>query len=111
MHVLIFRCFPFTPENWLIERFEKSSNELKEKIRKEFKVEVDEILSNTEYKKCNSTKPRQLAKDKFNVVIQKIEAASGESEDVAKDTLIKFIVTEMAEGELKRFLGPMFSTK
>lgn len=110
-HPKHIKGFPFTPENWLIERFEKSSNELKEKIRKEFKVEVDEILSNTEYKKCNSTKPRQLAKDKFNVVIQKIEAASGESEDVAKDTLIKFIVTEMAEGELKRFLGPMFSTK
>lgn len=104
----LIKGFGFTPENWLIEQIENSSTTLREKIRNEFHIEIPTIISNVEYIGCNSTKPRQLAKDKFKVVTDMLCDTSGNSNEITTDSIIKIIVQELTPGQIKGILNPVF---
>ena len=105
----MIRDFGFTPENWLIEHIESGNHELNQKIRDEYRIEILNILADRKYRACNSIKPRQLAKDKFDVVVNILSESSGNNVEVVKNNLIKIIVSVIPVGEVKRLFNPIFT--
>lgn len=104
----IIRGFGFTPENWLIEYIESGNTVLNQKIRAKYMIEVSNILNDDKYKACNSTKPRKLAKDKFEVVIDILSESSGYVSEVVKSDLIGIIISVVPEGIIKGIFNPIF---
>lgn len=104
----MIRGLSFTPENWLIGYIESNNIALNQKIRDEYRIEVPNILKDRKYRACNSTKPRQLAKDKFDVVIEILSETSGNNIEVVKNSLIQTIVSIVPEGVIKGIFNPIF---
>lgn len=97
-----------TPEVWIIDELEKRDDIICQWIRETFNIEVNEILSSDEYRKCNSTKPRVLAKQKFEVVKKYLSEASGDSADVIINEIIDLFVSQPNNiGNIKRNIAPM----
>lgn len=110
-HPQVIRGFGFTPENYLIEQIEQTSEILQEKVRNEFRVEIPTVLIDTSYSACNSPKPRKLAKSKFQVVLNILSESSGNSIEITQDIIIKLIVSCMQVGEIKRVLNPVLTSE
>lgn len=59
---------------------------------------------------CNSTKPRKLAKQKMDVIVEKFASASGDSKEIVLDVLAQIIIDNTyTEGEIRRIIAPMLS--
>ena len=59
---------------------------------------------------CNSTKPRKLAKQKMDVIVNKFAAASGDSSEVVLDILAQIIIDKTySEGQIRSIVAPMLS--
>lgn len=99
----------FTPEVKFIEIFENANETQKKLFRNAFHREIGTIMASEEYTACNKTKIRQLAKDKFEVIVKQCASAILETEDKAEDQLIRFFIEQIPIGEIKGTLGPIFS--
>lgn len=106
-HPEMIRSLGFTPENWLIEYIESNNSVLNRKIRNEYRIEISDILKDKKYKACTSIKPRLLAKNKFDVVVEILSEASGNNEEVVKNSLIRTIVSVVPEGIIKGIFNPI----
>ncbi|MFN2939245.1 ATP-dependent nuclease [Lachnospiraceae bacterium YH-ros2226] len=105
------RSLGFTPENWLVDTFEHAENAFRDKIREIFHLEQKDVLLSKEYQNCNSSKPRQLAKDKFSVIVDMLSSAYGSSFEVTRDRFIEMAVNNLADGQIKSILNPVFTMK
>ena len=101
----------FTPEVKFIEILTSNNEDLKFAFKSLMHCEIYNIINSTEYKSCNAQNPRDLAKDRFNIFINKCVAATGDNEKIVKCNLIKFIAKYFPAGEIKRILGPMFNKR
>ncbi|MDD3409225.1 MAG: hypothetical protein PHY12_00290 [Eubacteriales bacterium] len=99
--------FGFTPENWLIQSIEESDAAFRQSFREEFRLELETVTGDPRYVACNSPKPRQLAKEKFGVVIAILGETLAESADVSADHLIKLIVEPSLESAIRQTLDPV----
>lgn len=99
-----------TPEVWMVEQLESLQPEIVSKLRERFHYEVSSILTSSEYMACNSTKPRKLAKQKMDVIVEKFASASGDSKEIVLDVLAQIIIDNTyTEGEIRRIIAPMLS--
>lgn len=99
-----------TPEVWMVEQLESLQSEIVAELRERFHYEVSSILSSTEYMACNSTKPRKLAKQKMDVIVNKFAAASGDSSEVVLDILAQIIIDKTySESQIRSIVAPMLS--
>ena len=99
----------FTPELKFIEIFEKADDQQKKKFKETFHREIDSIMDSEEYLSCKKIKARQLAKDKFEVIVNQCALAVGETIDLTEDQLISFLIYQIPISEIKQTLGPIFS--
>lgn len=104
----IIKDLGFTPEVYFISALESADEVLNRNFLNMFNIEIKEILQSEEYKKCNSTKIRQRAKDQFEKVIKAICLSAGLQEQVAIDFTIKMLIENMPLGEVKKTMGPLF---
>ena len=97
-----------TPELWMIDSLESGSSDLNKIIRDTFYIEVRSILNSEEYKNCNSSKPRKLAKARIDVVVDKLTGSSGCSKDIVLDRLTDMLIDKVYdEGTIKRIVMPI----
>lgn len=97
----------FTPEVFLVDRFENADNTLKNKIRRRFHAECFQIVGCADYQACNAQNPRKLAKDRYDIILDRLCASSGDPLEIVNDSLIYIIVEQMQQGEIKRIWGPI----
>lgn len=99
-----------TPEVKFIEVLSSADESLKSMFRNRMHCEIPTILNSDDYQNCNSENCRRLAKDRFNVFIEKCVAASGDNEIIIKNELINMIVDTIPNGEVQRLLGPIYNS-
>lgn len=99
----------FTPEVQFINSLSASSSELSKNFRKCMRCEIKAVINSKEYLSCNSTKPRKLAKDQFDVFIKKCCESTGDGEELVTDTLIKLIINSFQEEKILEVLNPIFN--
>ena len=97
----------FTPEVFLVDRFENADNTLKNKIRRRFHAECFQIVGCADYQACNAQNPRKLAKDRYDIILDRLCASSGDPLEIVNDSLIRIIVEQMQQGEIRRIWGPI----
>ena len=99
-----------TPEVKFIEALNSADETFKSLFKNRMHCEIPTILNCNDYINCNAENCRKLAKDKFNVFIQKCVAASGDDEAIIKNELINMIVDTIPSGEIQRILGPIYNS-
>ncbi len=97
----------FTPEVFLIEQFENADRTLKDIIRRRFHAECSLITRDADYQACNAQNPRKLAKDRYDIVLDRLCSTSGDSREIVNDDLIHIIIDQMQRGDVMRFWGPI----
>lgn len=103
------KSLPFTPEVWLIDKLKKADASLEKKIKEEYHYELNDILSNEGFTKCNSPKPRQLAKDQYNAVINMLSNLKCRDKEKIDSDLIDYVIDNLSDGEIQGVAGPLFS--
>ena len=76
----------------MVDAIESGDIEIVKAIRDEFHVEVKSILDSEDYKKCNSPKPRRLAKAKMDVIIDMLSSYSGMCKDIVLDHFAEILI-------------------
>lgn len=107
-HSEIIKTLTFTPEVWLIAKLETADNPLKNKILGKYHIELNTVLQNEKYKKCNSTNPRQLAKDKYRVFIDYLCDVTGISSEILDYEIVQSVIEDIPDGEVLKVLNPLF---
>ncbi|MBR0530839.1 MAG: AAA family ATPase [Ruminococcus sp.] len=110
-HKNIIKQLPITPEVFFISELAKMTPQVCTHFRAEMHCELRNVLSSQDYTKCNSQSERQLAKDRFTVVINKCCESTGDDEKIVTDRIIKLIIDQITDGEIKHFMGPIFNSK
>lgn len=108
-HNNIIRSLGVTPEVKIIETLKEADTSFKRSFKNNMHCEIPVILSSHEYNSCNSTQARQLAKDRFNVFVQKCVDSTGDNQTLVINKIIEMIVDIVPEGEVKKLLGPIFN--
>lgn len=99
-----------TPELWMIEQLESGDEAIITTIRNRFHIDVVSIITSTEYLNCRNTKPRKLAKEKMDVVIQKLSEFCGDSKEIVLDAFAQIIIdATYDDGQIRRIAAPMLS--
>ena len=99
-----------TPELWMIDALESENENIAKAIRERFHIEVRNILTDEGYLKCNSTKPRKLAKDKMDVVIDLINRYSGLEREMVLNHFADIVIDSIYDdGKIKNIVMPMLS--
>lgn len=106
----IIKDLSVTPEVKFIEVLSSADESLKSMFRNRMHCEIPTILNSDDYQNCNSENCRRLAKDRFNVFIEKCVASSGDNEIIIKNELINMIVDTIPNGEVQRLLGPIYNS-
>ena len=106
---MIFRL-GCTPEVWMIETLEQNGTEINRVFRESFRCEIESVIHSQEYLKCNSPKPRKLAKQKIDVVVDFLSTSCGDSKEIVLDTLAQIIIDKCyTTNDIKRIVAPMLS--
>lgn len=96
-----------TPEVWFCEQIEDATPLLCREVRNKFHRELTSLIQDSDYIACNAQSERKRAKDKFRVLIEKLAASSGMSEELVTREIINIFVNSMALGTIKCVLMPM----
>ncbi|MDD7636450.1 MAG: hypothetical protein PUJ55_05875, partial [Clostridiales bacterium] len=97
-------------EVWMIEKLESFDEEIVHALRERFLYEVSSVIYSDEYRNCNSSKPRKLAKQKMDVVISKFAAACGDSKEIVLDAFAQIIIDKAYTiGSIRNIVGPMLA--
>ena len=97
-----------TPELWMIDALESENEAILKKVRDSFRIEVRNILIADDYRKCNSPKPRKLAKAKLDVVIDLIAKASGTGKEMVLECFADIVMDSVYnDGKIKSIVMPM----
>ncbi len=107
-HPDIVKSLSFTPEVWLIDKLERAGEELKNGILKDYCADIDDIIENENYKKCNAKNERKLAKDKYKVVLDILSEINCRNQEIIGSELIGLIIDSLPESEIKSIAGPLF---
>lgn len=99
--------FGFTPEVFLVKKLQARSMQLSNSVINDFHAKISEILLKQEYIACNAQNPRQLAKDRFSVIVQSLCEISGDSIPLVRDHLIQLIVDDMDREKIMTIMGPI----
>lgn len=103
------RDLKITPETYFVNALNSNNNVIIQKFKSIFHCEPANIVNSKKYQDCNSTKDRQLAKDRFSVFIKYCSSHSGDNEQIVTNTLIDIIVNSYPDSEIKQLLGPVFN--
>lgn len=106
----IIKDLSVTPEVKFIEVLSSADESLKSMFRNRMHCEIPAVLNSDDYQNWNSENCRKLAKDRFNVFIEKCVSASGDNEIIIKNELINMIVDTIPNGEVQRLLGPIYNS-
>ena len=99
-----------TPEVWMIEKIESMAPEVVNSLRDRFHYEVGTIVSSDEYRQCNSPKPRKLAKQKMDVVVEQFSAACGDSQEVVREAFADILIDNAYNiGAIRSVVAPMLA--
>lgn len=99
-----------TPEVWMVEKLESLDPEIVNPLRDRFHCEVTTIIHSAQYTACNSTKPRKLAKQKMDVVIEQFAAACGDSEEIVRDAFADILIEKAYDiGMIRHIVSPMLA--
>ena len=99
-----------TPELWMVDALESGNIDIIKAIRGTFHIEVKSIMDSEEYRNCNSAKPRQLAKDKMDVIVKMMSSFSGSCKDIVLDHFAEIIIEQVYDiGKIKSVVMPMLS--
>lgn len=98
----------FTPEVWLVDKIESADNNLCREVKEKYYLEIADVLKSEVYVKCNSTKERQLAKDKYDAFCSYIGKANSLSENTISNEIIGIIINTLADGDVLKIMGPLF---
>ncbi len=98
-----------TPEVWMVDRTENGEEDFRRLLRECFHCEAQTILSNEDYRGCNSPNLRKRAKAKVKVMIKLLAGCSGDNELLVQDTLFKILVDGLTESQIRSSIGPMLS--
>lgn len=109
-HATIIKNLSVTPEVKFIEVLSSADEQFKSVFRSRMHCEIPTILNCNDYRNCNSQNCRTLAKNRFDVFINKCVAASGDNETLVKNDLINMIVDSIPDGEVQRLLGPIYNS-
>lgn len=108
-HSMIFNL-GCTPEVWMIEKLEQDSPDISRGFRERFRCEVESVIHSEEYLRCNSTKPRKLAKQKMDAVVAFLSASCGDPNEIVLDALAQIIIDNCYTiNDIKRIVAPMLS--
>ena len=100
-----------TPESWFIEQLEKEDNALADIIRDKFHCEIEYIVKDQRYKNCKSEKPRKLAKQKMDCILEILEECSGDNKNVILDIFVQSLMDCMLnDGIIKSIIAPMIKS-
>lgn len=109
-HSMIMNLY-CTPEVWMVEKIENMSNDVVYDIINEFNCEVSQLINSSEYRECNSTNIRKLAKQKMKVVINQLSLISGESKDIVLDKLVQILIDrEYTDAKIQQTTSPMLNS-
>ena len=103
------RSLTITPEVKFIEVFTSETEDVIRAFREQMHCEPSSIINSLDYIQCNSPKPRQLAKARFETFVLHCCKTSGDNEDYVKNVLIDIVINSYSEGEIKQILGPIFN--
>lgn len=99
-----------TPEVWMIEKLERMDVNIVNRIRTKFHTEPSIIVNSNEYRSCNSPKPRKRAKQKMDVVLEKLSVACGEPKEVVLNEFADILVSNAyTVGQIKAIVAPMLA--
>lgn len=99
-----------TPEVWMIEKLERMDVNIVNRIRTKFHTEPSIIVNSNEYRSCNSPKPRKRAKQKIDVVLEKLSVACGEPKEVVLNEFADILVSNAyTVGQIKAIVAPMLA--
>ena len=108
-HSMIFNL-GCTPEVWMIEKLEQDSPDISRGFRERFRCEVESVIHSEEYLRCNSTKPRKLAKQKMDAVVAFLSVSCGDPNEIVLDALAQIIIDNCYTiNDIKRIVAPMLS--
>lgn len=103
------RSLTITPEVKFIDVFTSETEDVIRAFREQMHCEPSSIINSLDYIHCNSPKPRQLAKARFETFVLHCCKTSGDNEDYVKNVLIDIVINSYSEGEIKQILGPIFN--
>ena len=94
----------------MIEALEQNNPEISRVFRERFRCEVESVLHSEEYLKCNSAKPRKLAKQKMDAVVSFLTASCGDPNEIVLDALAQIIIDNCYTiNDIKRIVAPILS--
>ena len=70
---------------------------------------LTDIISNYEYMKCNSPKPRIKAKAKYNVILDILSEVDCRNREKIDSEVISFIIDLLSESEILEIANNLFS--
>lgn len=99
-----------TPEVWMIDKIENQNENVVNALRERFHYEVSTIIHSQEYIRCNSPKPRKLAKQKMDVVVEQFSRACGDSPEIVRDAFADILIENAYNiGAIRRIISPMLA--
>lgn len=103
----LIRTLGFTPEVWLVQKLENASNALKSEIQANFHADLARIFQSREYQNCSSQAERKLAKQQWDVIVEKLRLTSGDMVNIVNDKLIQTIIYDIDSAKIFSILGPV----
>jgi len=101
----------FTPEVMIIDKLTYSSQRLSEEFKTCMKIEIKSIISDLEYTKQVANNPRKQAKKQFDFIVSEGCSHSGDCEALVVEKIVKMVIDEFADGQVKAILGAVFNMR
>ena len=103
------RSLGCTPEVFIVNEIESGDVNIQTIIRNNFHCEIQAIIGDNDYRRCNSPNPRKRAKAKVRAMVKQLSRCSGDCEIVVQDTLFQIIADTLPESQIRSSIGPMMS--
>lgn len=95
----------------MIDKIESLNDEVVNALRERFHYEVSTIIHSQEYVGCNSPKPRKLAKQKMDVVVEQFSRACGDSQEIVRDAFADILIENAYDiGSIRRIIRAYLKT-
>lgn len=103
----LIKSLSFTPEVWLIDKLEKADVSLKKKILDEYYIEWETIIKDAEYVKCSASNPRNLAKKKYNVLLDVLNSTTCRAKEKIDSDFIQLVISSLPDAQIEGIVKPI----
>lgn len=113
------RDLTITPELWLVEILESKSDWIIEYLLNTFSFDIIDLFKDVEYLKMikefeklgESRNERTLAKSKYSIFINRVEAQCNKSIEVVEENLIRHCVEKLYSKKIYEIIGSTINPK